>query len=76
MSVIVNDKMSEFSYVFVKGSPEKLTKICLQNSIPKNFENVLNTYTIKGLRVLGMGYKKFLSNDLNKVSREDVESEL
>ncbi len=46
MSVVVNDGGDEKSFVFVKGSPEKLARISKPGTVPKDFEKVLNTYTM------------------------------
>ncbi len=46
MSVIVTDKINSESFVFVKGSPEKLAKISMADTVPKDFENILNSYTM------------------------------
>ena len=46
-----------FFKAFCKGSPEKVKDLCRPETIPLNFENELNNYTIKGYRVLAMSAK-------------------
>ena len=80
MSVIarLNDRSIEF---YCKGSPEKIKELCLKETIPENFEQVLSQYTAQGFRVLGCAYKKFsgtLGNEkeIELVKRKQVESDL
>lgn len=42
---------------FVKGSPEKLIEICINETIPKDYQQVLDKYTIKGYRVIALASK-------------------
>ena len=37
------------------GSPEKIKSLCI--NIPKDFDQVLEQYTMKGLRILALAYK-------------------
>ncbi|EAR90948.2 E1-E2 ATPase family protein (macronuclear) [Tetrahymena thermophila SB210] len=61
MTVICEDKSeliqeNKFLYVFSKGAPEAIHKIC--NNYPKNYNKMLDKYTQEGLRVLSLAYKK------------------
>lgn len=73
--------------VFVKGAPEVMEEICLSESIPENFHELLSHYTHSGYRVIACAtktitrpprYRKNTNNltFLNDLSREKVESEL
>ncbi len=42
MSVIVKHSLSNESWVFGKGSPEKIKDLCLPSSIPFDYDAVLN----------------------------------
>jgi cation-transporting ATPase 13A3/4/5 len=57
MSVVIQHSKSHEYLSLVKGSPEKLRRISKAETVPNDFDNILNGYTMQGLRVLGMGYK-------------------
>jgi len=42
MSVIVRNKNDYSLHAFVKGSPERINELCLANSLPKNFDDILS----------------------------------
>lgn len=44
MSVIAKNSNDKYFKVFTKGSPEKIVKLCKAESIPKNFNDVLNSH--------------------------------
>ncbi|BDD61946.1 hypothetical protein MAP00_006957 [Monascus purpureus] len=61
---------------FVKGAPESVRAICLPESLPLDFEEVLSQYTHKGYRVIAcaMKYKQKLNwMKVQKMSREEAE---
>ena len=62
MSVIIKDMLSHSYKTFVKGSPEKIRELCTKDSLPSNFDEMLQTYTEDGFRVLAVAYKNFDSN--------------
>ncbi|KRW98967.1 P-type ATPase, cytoplasmic domain N [Pseudocohnilembus persalinus] len=79
MSVLVEDQNME-QFIFCKGSPEKIISISNQKSVPQNFDKILNELSLKGFRIIGMGYKK-IDNQLGKdeiecLEREQAEKEL
>jgi cation-transporting P-type ATPase 13A2 len=45
MSVIVKDMHSGDYKAFVKGSPEKIRELCTRESLPQNYEEILQIYT-------------------------------
>ena len=45
MSVICKNQIDNKYRVFVKGSPEKISELCRQNTLPHNFEEVMSAYT-------------------------------
>ncbi|TGZ83038.1 putative cation transporting ATPase [Ascodesmis nigricans] len=67
------------TFVGVKGAPEVIRKFL--SHVPDNYDETFKQYTRKGSRVLALAYK-YLSQDelassrINKLSREDVESQL
>ena len=38
-------KIDDKIFSFVKGSPEKLVELCKKNTLPDDFDEVLNKYT-------------------------------
>ncbi|EGR26894.1 hypothetical protein IMG5_205740 [Ichthyophthirius multifiliis] len=45
-------------YIFSKGSPEKIVQQCKQESIPHNYKEVLEQYTLSGYRVIGISFSE------------------
>ncbi|XP_056419531.1 probable cation-transporting ATPase 13A4 [Hyla sarda] len=79
MSVISQVMGSEEHLVFMKGAPEMVTNFCTPESVPQNFSNELQLYTLQGFRVIGLAYKKVqCAKDMNTetYTREEVESDL
>ena len=75
MTVIGKNLNENFFKVFCKGSPEKIKELCNQSTIPDNFDNILNNYTTKGYRVLGMAGKSIIMDfkQSQTITREVVE---
>ena len=78
MTVIGKNLNENYFKVFCKGSPEKIRELCDQSTIPENFEEILNGYTTKGYRVLGMAGKSILMNfqQSQLITRESVEKNM
>lgn len=72
MTVVAQSNNQE--YVFAKGAPEVMSEICLPESLPQNFDELLYHYTHRGFRVIACAYKSIAKNHL--VTREAIESEL
>ena len=75
MTVIGKNLNENFFKVFCKGSPEKIKELCNPTTIPENFDEILNNYTTKGYRVLGMAGKSLIMNfkQSQTIIREVVE---
>lgn len=58
----------------VKGAPETIKQMLSQ--VPDNYEDVYKSFTRSGSRVLALGYKYVQDGKVNKIKREQVESEL
>lgn len=58
MSVIVKNFLDQSFKTFVKGSPERIKELCRPETLPKNFEEILQIYTECGYRVLALATKK------------------
>ena len=78
MSVLVKNRKEDYFKVYCKGSPEKIRDLCKPESIPSNYNRVLNSYSNQGLRVFALSFKllkmHFLQSE--KLSRESVEHDL
>lgn len=42
---------------FVKGSPEKISELCLKETLPADFNQILSRYAMEGFRVIALSYK-------------------
>jgi len=67
--------------VYCKGSPEMIRSLCLPETIPPSFPDLLEHYTSKGYRVLGMAAKHLPANrskigKISKMTRLETESGL
>ena len=78
MTTISKNINENYFKAFCKGSPEKVKDLCKQDTLPLNFENILNNYTTKGYRVLAMAAKglKMDFQQSQTITREDVESNM
>ena len=78
MTVIGKNINENFFKVFCKGSPEKIKELCDPSTVPESFDEVLNTYTTRGYRVLGMAGKSLIMNfqQSQTITREAVEKNM
>ncbi|XP_067946248.1 polyamine-transporting ATPase 13A3-like isoform X2 [Watersipora subatra] len=79
MSVITRTLGRSHMELYTKGAPEKITSLCLPESIPKDFNEVLKKYTMQGYRVIALACKPL--HDLawhhaQRITRDQVEKEL
>lgn len=54
---------------FVKGSPEMIKTLSRPETIPDDFDKVLNEYTVQGLRMIAFGYRKLENVNYLKVMK-------
>ena len=79
MSVIVKDINENYFKIFCKGSPEKIKKLCLTETIPIKFDETFNYYAAKGYRVLAMACQYITIKEMNiieSIQREKVENKM
>ena len=78
MSIIAKNINDENYMCYCKGSPEKIRELCIQKTLPQNFNKKLNYYTSKGYRVLALACKTFKlnNNDSFEMSRDFYEKDL
>ena len=79
-SVIVRKLGEQNMDIFVKGSPEMISTLCLQETIPKDFNSVLKRYAEEGFRVIALASRSLGSNvkwhHVQQIVRTDVEKQL
>ena len=63
---------------YVKGSPERIRELCTAESLPQNFDEILQIYTECGYRVLAMATKPLNINFLKsqKIQRDEIETNI
>ncbi|RWS13255.1 cation-transporting ATPase 13A3-like protein [Dinothrombium tinctorium] len=79
MSVVTRVLNGPHFILYAKGSPEMISSLCIPETLPHNFSEVLMEYTQKGYRVLALGYRPLAHMSYVKVqksSREELESNL
>lgn len=66
--------------VYAKGAPETIASLCEPQTVPEDFHDVLQQYTMQGYRVLGLAWKpldpKLSWHQLQRVTRDHVETGL
>jgi magnesium-transporting ATPase (P-type) len=64
--------------VYSKGAPEKIKTLCKPETIPNDFDSVLQKYTVNGFRVIALAGKTLNMNliDACKLQRDSIESDL
>ena len=69
MSVICKNEFDNKYRVFVKGSPEKISELCLPETLPNNFTDVMSSYTKEGFRVIALATKEMTKLTYRQVHR-------
>lgn len=54
MSVVVRVLNTPHFVLYCKGSPEKIAEMCKPETLPKDFQRVLTSFTREGYRVIGV----------------------
>uniref|UniRef100_UPI00398F33FC polyamine-transporting ATPase 13A2 isoform X2 n=1 Tax=Pristiophorus japonicus TaxID=55135 RepID=UPI00398F33FC len=80
MSVITKKPADLPVEAYMKGAPEMVASLCIKETVPADFSEMLRYYARDGFRVLGLAYKA-LSKDItfdevHKLERNYVESEM
>ena len=78
MSVLIKNAKENYYKLYSKGSPEKIRELCRPETIPSNFNRLLNHYSSQGLRVIALSFKLLKMNFLQtpKLARESVEHDM
>lgn len=74
MGVVLRD--SENNLIFVcKGAPEEIENICMEESVPEEFQKKLYEICSQGSRMLALSYRKLKKGE-NFEKREEIESNM
>jgi len=79
MSIIAKCSLRSTYDFYSKGSPEMIASQCKSESLPRNFKQILNNYSSKGYRIIGLAYKELHDDNylkLNEIKRDDLENEM
>jgi len=80
MSVVVRVLGEDHMDIYAKGSPEQIAALCLPETVPAEFPEVLQFYTSRGFRVIGVAAKSLDPRvnwiQVQHIARTAVESEL
>ena len=76
MSVIARDSQTNSNFVFTKGAPEKVIKLCKPQTLPADLDAVVKRLAKNGYRILAFACKQIPTSDSLVNSRDSYESEL
>uniref|UniRef100_A0A5F8GF94 Polyamine-transporting ATPase 13A2 n=1 Tax=Monodelphis domestica TaxID=13616 RepID=A0A5F8GF94_MONDO len=80
MSVVIVRPKEAFPEVYLKGAPEMVASLCIPDTVPPDFSQILQQYTADGFRVLALAFKRLLRpltlEETHQLVRTEVESEL
>lgn len=78
MSALVKTSLdSGFFRLHIKGAPEKIRELCVEDSIPDNYQETLSKYTNRGFRVLACASRilKISEHEAATLERVDLEKD-
>ncbi|XP_042699786.1 polyamine-transporting ATPase 13A3 isoform X1 [Chrysemys picta bellii] len=65
---------------FMKGAPEVIASLCKQETVPVDFETILEDYTKQGFRVIALAHRKLESklswHKVQNINRDAIESNM
>ncbi|XP_051900723.1 polyamine-transporting ATPase 13A3-like [Pristis pectinata] len=78
---VVGKNLDEQNLVaYCKGAPETVAKLCSPDSVPDDFQAVMESFTQRGYRVIGLAFREFKGSlkesDVKNVNREFVEQNM
>ncbi|XP_020601351.1 probable cation-transporting ATPase 13A3 isoform X3 [Orbicella faveolata] len=80
MSVVCRTLGAPNMDAYVKGAPETIASFCQLQTVPVDFHDVLQHYTLSGYRVLGLAWKpldrKLSWHQVHRVTRDYIETKL
>ena len=78
-SVVVGQSGTTGGSVYLKGAPEIIREVCQPETIPSDYDKLLDHYTRQGYRVIACATKTLKSLDwprIKKMKRQEAESNL
>ena len=78
MGVLVKNFNEKYYKYFVKGSPEIIKELCVVNSLPDNYDIILNYNIKEGNQIIALAYsyKNINIKNIDIIDREKLESDL
>ena len=78
MSVIVKNLNEKNYKLFVKGSPEVIKELCKSNSLPENYDQIINNNIKVGNQVIALAYsyKNLNFKNIDNIDRDQFETNL
>lgn len=70
-SVIIKNELDNTYRFYIKGAPEKIKNLCLPETLPANFSQILKNHTKKGYRVLACATKPLQESILIRDMKND-----
>ncbi|XP_043541035.1 polyamine-transporting ATPase 13A3-like, partial [Chiloscyllium plagiosum] len=72
MTVIAKNLDEQSLVAYCKGAPETIIKLCTTESVPDDFLEVMESFTLCGYRVIGLAFREFKGtlreSDIRKVN--------
>lgn len=78
MTVLVKDVNDQFYKIYSKGTADSIKKVCKSDTIPSDYDEVVNEYKEKGLEVIALSSKMMKMNYMQsqKIERSSVEKNM
>lgn len=78
MSVVVKELNDPHYILYCKGSPEKIAEMSKPETLPKDFQNVLTSFTREGYRVIAVATRsvEYSFVKIQRIEREKIECDL
>lgn len=80
MSVVARTLGDKRMDAYMKGAPEVIASLCKPETVPVDFEKVLEDYTKQGFRVIALAHRKLESkltwHKVQHVSRDAIENNM
>ncbi len=78
MSVVVKELNDPHYVLYCKGSPEKIAEMAKPETLPKDFQSVLTSFTREGYRVIAVATRpvEYSFVKIQRIEREKIECEL
>uniref|UniRef100_A0A8C3A359 Polyamine-transporting ATPase 13A3 n=1 Tax=Cyclopterus lumpus TaxID=8103 RepID=A0A8C3A359_CYCLU len=65
---------------YMKGAPEVVASLCKKETVPENFQEVLESYTKQGFRVIALAHRRLESkltwHKVQNISRDPIEANM